>query len=260
MIVFFLICLFATALGSISGIGGGVIIKPVFDAVSGLSVTTVSFLSGCTVLAMSITSLLHSHKEQSKFGGKSSTALAIGAAIGGIVGKVVFDGVKSASGNDRLLGILQSSFMILLTVGVILYVFNKKHIVPFQISNLIACLSVGAVLGVTSAFLGIGGGPINLAVLYFFFSMDTKQAALNSIYIILFSQSANLIFTVISGSVPEFETAVLLVMIFGGIVGGLCGRMLNKKMSNRQVDRLFLGMLVAITVVSVFNLYKYITL
>ena len=42
-------------------------------------------------------------------------------------------------------------------------------------------------LGILSSFLGIGGGPINLVVLFFFFSMDTKTAAQNSLYTILFS-------------------------------------------------------------------------
>ena len=51
----FLVAILATTIGGISGVGGGVIIKPVMDAVSGLPVATISFLSGCTVLAMTIT-------------------------------------------------------------------------------------------------------------------------------------------------------------------------------------------------------------
>ena len=52
--------LIATVLGSISGIGGGVIRKPVMDAISGLSSSQISFLSGTTVLTMTIVSLLRS--------------------------------------------------------------------------------------------------------------------------------------------------------------------------------------------------------
>ena len=52
-----------------------------------------------------------------------------------------------------------------------------------------------------SAFLGIGGGPINLAILSFCFSMDSKTAALNSLYIILFSQAASFINTLVRGTV-----------------------------------------------------------
>ena len=57
---YFFICITATTLGAIAGIGGGVIIKPVLDALGGLSVASIGFLSGCTVLAMSVVSRLRS--------------------------------------------------------------------------------------------------------------------------------------------------------------------------------------------------------
>ncbi len=44
--------------GAICGIGGGVIIKPTLDAFGVLSVSTISFLSGCTVLAMTCYSVI----------------------------------------------------------------------------------------------------------------------------------------------------------------------------------------------------------
>ena len=43
----------ASIIGAICGIGGGVIIKPVLDVFGWASVSTISFLSGCTVLSMS---------------------------------------------------------------------------------------------------------------------------------------------------------------------------------------------------------------
>lgn len=54
MVVFlvFLVCFAASVVGSICGIGGGVIIKPVLDAFGIMDVSTLSFLSGCTVLSM----------------------------------------------------------------------------------------------------------------------------------------------------------------------------------------------------------------
>ena len=52
LILVFLICFFASIVGAICGIGGGVIIKPVLDAFGIMSVSAISFLSGCTVLSM----------------------------------------------------------------------------------------------------------------------------------------------------------------------------------------------------------------
>ena len=84
--------------------------------------------------------------------------------------------------------------------------------------------------------------------------MDTKTAALNSLYVILFSQIASFISTVLRGTVPEFEWSVLLVMVIGGIVGGNMGRSISKKLSNSDVDRLFFWLLIVITAISFYNL------
>lgn len=254
---YFLICIAATTLGAISGIGGGVIIKPVMDAVSGLGVSTISFLSGCTVLAMSIVSVIRGRGGDAKIDPKKGTLLAIGGAMGGIVGKWVFDIVKSSFGNDGLVGTIQSILMIVLTLGVLVYVLNKSKIRGLHVENPVACFTIGLTLGVMSSFLGIGGGPINLAVLYFFFSMDSKTAALNSLYIILFSQTASFFSTVFQGKVPEFNLLVLIVMMAGGVLGGFVGRAFSKKMSGAQVDTLFRWMLVLITAISCYNLYHY---
>ena len=253
----FLICICATTLGAISGIGGGVIIKPVLDATSGMSVSAISFLSGCTVLAMTVVSLLRSRGGEVKIEKKQGTLLAIGGAAGGILGKWLFDFVKSAFGNDAVVGTAQSAVMVLLTLGVLVYVLNKHRVRSLRVENGAACVAIGLALGVLSAFLGIGGGPINLAVLYFFFSMDSKTAALNSLYVILFSQSTSFLSTVLQGKVPAFSVPALIVMMVGGVAGGFLGRSLSKKMDNRKVDILFRWMLVLITAISVYNLFRY---
>lgn len=254
----FVICICATTLGAISGIGGGVIIKPVMDAVSGMSVSTISFLSGCTVLSMSVVSLLRSRGDDVKIVPKQGTCLALGGAVGGLVGKWIFDMVKSAFANDGLIGTVQSVLMVILTVGVLIYVLNKQRIHTLRVTNAFACVVIGLALGILSSFLGIGGGPINLAVLYFFFSMDTKTAALNSLYIILFSQTTSLFSTIVQNRVPEFPIAAMLAMVLGGILGGFCGRSINKRMNAEHVDRLFRWMLIGIILISCHNVTCYI--
>lgn len=85
-----------------------------------------------------------------------------------------------------------------------LYTINKRRIRTHKIFKVWVCVAIGLVLGIMSSFLGIGGGPINLVVFYFFFSMDTKTAAQNSLYVILISQITSLGATLITGSVPAF--------------------------------------------------------
>ena len=120
----------------------------------------------------------------------------------------------------------------------------------------LVCGAIGLVLGVMASFLGIGGGPINLVVLFFFFSMDTKTAAENSLYIILFSQIASLL----TRTVPEFSLGMLLLMAAGGICGGICGRSVNKKLESRRVDQLFIGFMIFMIFINLYNIYKFVAL
>ena len=247
----FLICLLATTIGGISGVGGGVIIKPVLDATSGMPVATVSFLSGCTVLAMTITSMLRSRGGEVTVEARRGTLLAPG---GGVVGKELFELVRASGGSA--VSVAQQVMMIVLTLGVLVYTLNRPRIAAKDVKNPAACVTIGLVLGLLSAFLGIGGGPINLAVLYYFFSMDPKTAALNSLYIILFSQGASFLNTILRGTVPEFQWPVLIVMVIGGVVGGTLGRSISKRLSNSGVDRLVFWLLIAITGISCYNLVR----
>ncbi len=117
---------------------------------------------------------------------------------------------------------------------------------------------IGCILGMMSAFLGIGGGPINLVILFYFFSMGTKQAAAYSLYIIMFSQTASLISSLVTRQVPEFTFLMIALMVICGVLGGLAGSRANKKIEERYVDRLFLGLMVVIILINIYNIIKYI--
>ena len=256
ILFYFLICLIATMAGGISGVGGGVIIKPVMDAVSGLPVAEISFLSGCTVLAMTAVSVFNSRGGSVKIERRRGTLLALGGAIGGIAGKELFEFVCAMGGSFIM--VAQQTMMIILTLAVLIYTIWKARIRTLEVSSSVACVIIGVLLGVLSSFLGIGGGPINLMILSFFFSMDSKTAALNSLYIILFSQAASFLNTVISGSVPEFEWPVMCIMVLGGVLGGVLGRKISKRLDNKGIDRIFFVLMIVITFISVYNISRCI--
>lgn len=258
-LIFFIVCFGASVVGAICGIGGGVIIKPLLDSFGVLDVSVISFLSGCTVLSMTTYSVL-----KNKISGKSSVSiktgfpLAIGAAAGGLLGKWLFSYVQTLSSDLNKVGATQAVCLLIMTVGTLIYTIYKTRIKTHQVSNPVICVLIGVFLGVLSSFLGIGGGPINLVVLFFFFSMSTKVAAENSLYIIFFSQAASLASAIVSGSVPQFETGILILMIAGGIAGGICGRAINKKIAEKTVDKLFIGLMVVMIMINVYNIYKFL--
>lgn len=257
-VVYFFVSFLASVAGAICGIGGGVIIKPVLDLCKLDSVSTISFLSGVTVLSMSCYSVVrNAFSGESRIDVRTGTPLAVGAAIGGVAGKQLFSTLKEAFAAPDTVGAVQAACLAVITLATLLYTVFKERIETHQVKNMGACLGIGLILGILSSFLGIGGGPINLMVLSYFFGMNTKNAAQNSLYVIFFSQSASLIATLLTRTVPEFTWSSLALMVCGGIGGGVAGRIINKWISDKAVDKLFMVLMVAIIFISIYNTVCY---
>ena len=256
--VFFLVSILSSLAGSICGIGGGVIIKPVLDATGIMSVSSISFLSGCTVLAMSIVSVYKNIRAKSaKLDVKIATALAVGAAAGGVIGKTMFQSLKTAVGDENLVGLVQAAVLIVITLGTLIYTIYKARIKTKEYRQVWLCIVIGIILGVMSSFLGIGGGPLNLVVLASLFSMSTKEAALSSLYIIMFSQITSLVQTVATGSIPDVQIWYFASMVIGGIAGGTIGSKINKKIKEEDVNKLFIFLMVVIVLINIYNVVRF---
>lgn len=261
MSIFLLLFALSTSvIGSICGVGGGVIIKPVLDAMNIMSVSAISFLSGCTVLTMAVVSVARSIAGgRAKISMRTTPFLGLGAAFGGILGKMIFSYIKAAAGNENMVGLVQAILLAILTVGTFVYMQanNAGKVKTLKLTSPVISMAIGFALGILSSFLGIGGGPMNLAVLAFFFSMDPKEAATNSLCVIMISQIASLIQTFATNSLPQVELMPLVMMCCGGVAGGLIGQKVNKSLSSQQVSKLFNVLLALVIAVCFYNIYRF---
>jgi uncharacterized membrane protein YfcA len=253
-IIAFCISIGACIAGAICGIGGGILMKPILDMTGLVTAAEAGFLSGGTVLVMSLVSLyrrMHGGKEKVAY--RTTTILAIGAVIGGLLGKSGFDLLREQIG-DAAAGRLQAGILLALVGGTMLYTLLEHRIKTKQVKNAAIILLAGLFLGAMSSFLGLGGGPFNLVVLSFLFGMGTKEAGLNSLYIITFSQLTSIVQTIVTGRIPAVDVGVMGIMIAGGILGGIIGSELNKKMAEKQVRILLLLLMVVIMGICIINL------
>ena len=257
-LLFFIIAFCASVIGGICGIGGGILMKPLMDLFGLADVAAASFLSVCTVFVMSLYNVSRSfHERSGDIELKTTLPLAIGAAVGGILGNQAFHTICCMVSRE-IAGIAQSLCLMLLTLGTLLYTLKKSRIHTRYITAPIGCGAVGLGLGMASSFLGIGGGPFNLAVLHYFFGMDTKIAVANSLFVILLSQTTNLGSSLLSGSIPAVSPFIVLLMVIGGIGGGAVGRKYNKKLTAATIDKLFIGLLLVIVCICLWNTSKYV--
>ena len=95
-----MISFLASVIGAICGIGGGGIIKPTLDLFQLAGVSTISFLSGCTVLTMSCYSVV----KGLTWWGLSS--VLFGGVCGGIVGRMANKKLDNQAADKLFIGIM----------------------------------------------------------------------------------------------------------------------------------------------------------
>lgn len=122
-------------------------------------------------------------------------------------------------------------------------------------NSAITCVSNALpTLGILSSFLGIGGGPINVALLIFVFSFPIKTATFYSIITILFAQLSKLISIVMGVGFFSFNLSMLPPLIIGAILGGFIGAKLNKMLSEKTLICAFNVVQVIVLCICVFNI------
>ncbi len=251
--IYFIVGLLATTLGAIAGLGGGVIIKPVLDALGQYSIGTIGILSSATVLSMAIVSLVRALINKVHMDGRRTLILSFGSIIGGVSGKTVFRWLLNSIPNPSTLGMAQSLILALLMVIVLVLVNKKESIRTYNLTHPCAIFVCGFMLGLLSAFLGIGGGPLNVAILALLFSMDTRDAIIHSILIIFFSQFSGLMQVAMITGFSPYQLEKLIYMIPGGIIGGVFGSQLSHRISTESINKLFNSTLVMIICLNLFN-------
>lgn len=240
--ILFFIALLATTLGSLIGLGGGIIIKPLLDLFN-MDVLVVGTLSSLTVLSMSmVSSAKHIYAKRINM---RVLYLAMGAMIGGLVGNLV---LQVLSTDPIFLRRFQSMSLAIVLIIILILMQLKKFMKPISIENKVIIAIVGLVLGVISSFLGIGGGPLNMIFLYLLFGLDAKDSAASSVFIIMFSQATKLLFIA-----PEVNWTYLMFMIPGGVVGGYLGAVYNKRVSNKAVTLIFNVVIVGMILLNLYN-------
>src|SRR5699024_7040627 len=137
--------------------------------------------------------------------------IAIGSIIGGLVGKLSFGYIIDMFENAGKVTVIQSLMIAVLMCFIYVFVRYKHKMKTYNMNNIFIIVGIGFILGVLAAFFGIGGGPFNVAILALCFSLNAKDSAFNSIFIIFFSKlSALLLFIFLTC----FGTFVLLFLLY----------------------------------------------
>lgn len=251
-IVYFTVILFACILGAIVGLGGGVFIRPIFDTIGAHSVMEIAFFSSTAILTMSIVSTAKKLKDGLAIKAKIAALISCGAVVGGWIGNWILSFLVSEMAAESSVQLVQI-IVTVIVLSISIYATTKRNL-RYEIKLTILLPFIGVGLGLIAAFLGIGGGPINVPILMIFFGLPIKTATMYSIVIIFFSHASRLIAMGFGEyGYSNFDLRMLPFIIVAAAIGGFVGANLSRVFSESVVKKLFICALSAVIVLNIFN-------
>ena len=219
------------------GSGGSIVILPVLVYIAGIEPYSAVPMSMAVV---GTTSLLAAwlYARKGHFHGKA--ALLLGAT--GIVGAFVGSAATRIVSEQTLMLIFAA---LLLVVGIIMYRGGVQGLPP-GVCRPIRCLSVGAVVGLLSGFLGVGGGFLIVPALVLFAGLETKTAVGTSLAIIALNSAAGLLGQV---RYAEFEWSFTLALATSTVVGMLMGLLVSERISEVTLRKGFAVVLLLVALI-----------
>lgn len=255
LLVYFLIVLFATTIGSLSGMGGGVIIKPSLDALSYSNLDNINFYSSLAVLSMSIVSIYKKYRQGDIIALKEILAIGFGSIIGGNIGASIFK-YSIASLSDDNVKLIQIAITVIILSISIYYTTYLTY--SLKLKNIFFYFLMSLFLGIISTFLGIGGGPINVSLFIFVLGVDMKRATLYSIATIFLSQLSKNFSDVFITGLSGYILFPLIVILPAAIIGGNIGTKINIRSSNLFVKKAYNFTTMFVIFLNIFNAFRII--
>lgn len=252
--IYAVIVFIATTIGAIAGLGGGVIIKPLFDFLGFHDAQTVGVLSAFAVFAMSVISLFKHREKLFQLDLNLIIEISVGSFMGGLLGEALFSKVKQVFVQELVLKLIQSSVLMVILILIVIYGIFKHKIKTYSFSHPLIVFLTGLVLGSISVFLGIGGGPLNIIALSVLFSMSVKASVITSITTVFFAQLSKLSQVYIQNQFKGYDYTLILWIIVFALMGGAFGTMLHQKLDERAIEQVYLytiGFLVIITMINI---------
>jgi len=215
----------AGILGSMIGLGGGIIVVPVLTFL-GFPPTVAASNSLFAALSNSIASTI-SYSRQKRIEYFLGLKLGLLAIPGTILGAIL--------STDIAPDIFKILFGLVLIASAI-YIFLRKQIESKEkvISKQMIIFAIGSSFfaGIISSFFGIGGGIIFVPLMVVGMGMSMKKAAPTSQLILFFASLSGVIVHSVLGH-PDFLQAGFLAI--GSFFGGLVGAKLSLSVKERNL-------------------------
>ncbi|WP_100373950.1 sulfite exporter TauE/SafE family protein [Bacillus sp. FJAT-45037] len=252
-----LVGLLAGTIGSLLGLGGGIIVVPALlllsSSVGILAGITPQVAVGTSLLIMIFTGLssTFAYVKQGKVDYRSGFLFFMGSGPGALVG-VWLNRFLEVEPFMIYFGLFMLVVAAILTIRPYLkprplsnramtYVYNddkgQKNVYGYRP---VVAIMIAAMVGILSGLFGIGGGSLMVPAMIILFHFPAHLAIATSMFMILLSAMLSSISHILLGNVNWLYA---LALIPGAYIGGIVGAAINKRLSSTAlliILRLFL--------------------
>ena len=222
--LYFILSLVTSTLGSLIGIGGGVILRPSLKLM-GESAKSAAALSTFTVFIMAAISVYKYNKSQ-KIDFKTGIKAGLFIVPGSYAGTFAIAYVPES--------FINFTYLFVLFVLICLMLFkNKIHKIEV---NYFFKLLISLVIGFCAGILGIGGGPFLIPLLIFIFHTEIKNIPGTSVFIVFISSLFSLVQHMADRNIDYIKA---LPLAAAAIIGSVIGTRLNRKIDGKTVINLY---------------------
>lgn len=237
--------LIAGTVGSLVGLGGGIIIVPLLIGLHSLSPQLAVGTSMVTVVFTGLSSTL-TYMKHKRVDYKSGLILFIGSGPGGIIGSWANKFL-----NQDTFSLYFGIFLIFVSILLILrdklkplslsnmtvikrsFTDNEGNTVHYQFPPLLA-IFIAFIVGFISGLFGIGGGALLVPAMMLLFAFPAHIAVATSMFIVFLSAIVN----PANISLGNVSWIYALILIPGAWIGGKIGAYINTKLSGKAVINL----------------------
>lgn len=247
----FFVSLFAGVIGSMVGIGGGVINTPYISIFNNIP-AQISSTSLMSVLSTSISSTFF-YLQKKLVKSKIGIVLAVSAIPGTYFGVII---AKLMSINDfkilfALVLIATSIYLIIKTKIYNINSINKKEVYDDNIKKFsldkvkyFLLILFAFFAGIVSSSFGVGGGIIFVPCLVIICGYKMNVAAATSQFALMFTSFSGLIFYLYQG-IPDYPLGIVLSM--GSVIGGFLGVKISTKVNPSLLQKVFSIVLILVS-------------
>ncbi|WND03948.1 sulfite exporter TauE/SafE family protein [Temperatibacter marinus] len=260
-------------LSGMFGVGGGFLMTPLL-IFAGVPPTVAVATEANQITAASVSGAL-AHYKRAGVDLKMGMMLIVGGAIGAFFGAKVFAFLRTLGQVDLMISLAYVLF--LGSVGGLMFwesvqaiirarnntppVINRDnrhaswvHKLPFKMRfrksrlyiSAILPISIGLVVGVLAAIMGVGGGFIMVPAMIYILGMPTNVVVGTSLFQIIFVTALTTVFHSVNTQTVDILLALLLLL--GAVVGAQVGVRVGLKLKGEQLRALLALMVLAVCV------------